>query len=90
MISFGIAALAAMFYFVGRPQFAFWLIVLSIISGLGAVLRSIADPVWYMQKRVEAGLDPGNGIGELVFHKAILIGILSIAAWWLGRAAGYF
>jgi hypothetical protein len=41
----------------------------------------MADPTWYMMKRVEAGLAPGNGLSGLIATKIITTIILVVAAW---------
>ena len=94
MIDIGIAVVGAIFYFNGQYGLALLLILLAIISGLGAVVRSIANPNWYIQKRMQAGLDvnafsPGKGIGSLIVTKAIVIAILTWAAWYIATKAGY-
>ena len=94
MIDVGIAVVGAIFYFTGQYGLALILILLAIISGVGAVLRSIANPDWYRQKRMQAGLDvdvfnSGKGIGSLIVTKAIVIAILIWAAWHIATKAGY-
>ena len=90
MITVGVAVLAAVFYFTGSFVSAFWLIVLAILSGLGAVARAVIDPGWYLQKRVEAGLDPQLDLKGLLLTKGILIVVLVGLAWHIGSRAGYF
>jgi hypothetical protein len=94
MIDVGIVVVGAIFYFTGHYNLALILILLAIISGVGAVVRSIASPDWYFQKRIQSGLDvdffdPGKGIGSLIVTKAIIIAVLTWAAWHIATKAGY-
>ncbi|MFB6458638.1 hypothetical protein [Bradyrhizobium tunisiense] len=88
-MDFMLAAIAAFCYFVGKYSWAFWIVIFAIASGLLAVVRSIADPTWYMSKRMNAGLEPGVGLSGLIIVKIITTGILGAVAWWLARLAGY-
>jgi hypothetical protein len=94
MIDVGIAVVGAIFYFTGQYGLALILILLAIISGVGAAGMSIANPDWYRQKRMQAGLDvdvfnSGKGIGSLIVTKAIVIAILIWAAWHIASKSGY-
>jgi hypothetical protein len=94
MIDVGIAVVGAIFYFTGQFGLALVLILLAIISGAGAVVRSIANPDWYFQKRMQAGLDvdvfnSGKSFRSLIVTKAIVIAILIWAAWHIATKAGY-
>jgi hypothetical protein len=95
MISLAIAATGGFMWLTGQYEKAFWFVVLSIISGLGAVVMSIANPDWYASKRMQAGLEidffnPSKGIGGLIVTKIITTAILAWCAWKLGQLAGYF
>ena len=95
MISLAIAAAGGLMWFNGQYEKAFMLVVLSIISGLGAVVMALANPDWYQQKRMQAGLEidffnSSKGIGGLIFTKVITTAILAWCAWRLGQLAGYF
>lgn len=95
MISFAIAATGGMFWLTGHYEKAFWFVVLSIISGLGAVVMALVNPSWYQQKRLEAGLEidffnSSKGVGQLIVTKIITTAILAWCAWKLGTLAGYF
>lgn len=94
MIDIGIAVLGGIFYFTGQYGLALILIVLAIISGAGAALMSIANPDWYVQKKINAGLEvdmfnPRKGIASLVVTKVIVIAALLAAAWHIANKAGY-
>ena len=43
--------------FSGQYVLAFWFVMLSIISGLGAVAKAIANPDWYAEGRARAVLE---------------------------------
>jgi hypothetical protein len=95
MISFAIAATGGMFWLTGHYEKAFWFVVLSIISGLGAVVMALANPDWYQQKRSQAGLEidffnSSKGVGGLILTKIVTTAILGWCAWKLGQLAGYF
>jgi hypothetical protein len=94
MIDLGIAALGGILYLSGQYGLALALIVLSIISGAGAVLMALANPDWYSNKRRQAGLEtdfvnPRKGIGGLILTKAITIAILIWVARHIAAKAGY-
>jgi len=86
-----IVAGVALFLF-GKYGLAFWLIVLSIISGAGAAIMAVANPAWYFEKRLRAGLevDVFNNIRSLVITKVVIIVPMLFLAWYLGGKAGYF
>lgn len=94
MIDLGIAALGGVLYLSGQYGLALALIVLSIISGAGAVLMALANPDWYRDKRSQAGLETDffnarKGIGGLILTKAITIAILIWVARHIAEKAGY-
>jgi len=94
MIDVGIAAVGGILYLSGQYGLALALIVLSIISGAGAVLMALANPDWYSNKRSQAGLEtdflnPQKGIGGLILTKAITIAILIWVAWHIAEKAGF-
>jgi hypothetical protein len=94
MLSFGIAAFGFFLYLTGQYVSAFWLIVLSILSGLLAVSKAVVDPDWYANERMKAGLDvdifnPRKGIVSLIVTKIILMSALLYVAWMFAKKAGY-
>jgi hypothetical protein len=94
MIYLGFIISTGWAYFKGSYDWTLLLVMLSIISGVGAVVMAIAKPDWYFNKRLEAGLDvdfsnPRKGIGGLVIVKAIAIPFLLWAAWHIAGKAGY-
>jgi hypothetical protein len=94
VIDFGLAAIGGVLYFLGLYNFALLLIALAIVSGAGAIVKSIANPDWYAQQRMQAGLDvdfinPGRGIASLIATKVLVITILLWAAWRIATKAGY-
>ena len=94
MVTIGMMLLVAILYFTGQYSLSFWLIVLSILNGVFAVVKAIANPNWYASERMKAGLDvnpfnPGKGIFSLIVTKVILIVILIFFAWKIGEKAGY-
>lgn len=94
MIDLGIAAVGGIMYLSGQYGLALALIVLSIISGAGAVLMALANPDWYSNKRSQAGLEidffnARRGIGSLILTKAITIAILIWVARHIAEKAGY-
>jgi len=94
MIDLGIAAAGGVMYLNGQYGLALTLIVLSIISGAGAVIMALVNPDWYSNKRSQAGLEtdflnPGKGIGGLILTKAITIAILIWVARHIAEKAGY-
>jgi hypothetical protein len=95
MISLAIAATGGVMWLTGQYEKAFWFVVLSIISGLGAVVMSIANPDWYASRRMQAGLEvdfinPSKGIRSLIITKIVTTAILAWFAWKLGQLCGYF
>ena len=90
MITIGIAVLAGGLYFLGKFSWAFWIIVFAILNGGFAAVRATIDPDWYNRGRVQAGLEPVDGLSELYLHKGILIAALVLVAWHVGDKAGYF
>lgn len=84
-----LAVIAALCYFTGYYSWAFWIVLFAIINGLIAVGKAIVDPTWYMTKRMEADLDPGNGLSGLITMKIIATIVLGAVAWWLAGLAGY-
>ena len=95
MIDIGIAVVGGVLFLLGQYKLAFWLIVLAIISGLGAVVKAVINPSWYAEKREEAGLETdffnlSKHIASLIVTKAIVVLVLAFIAWYLGAKAGYF
>jgi hypothetical protein len=95
MISLGVAIIGGVLWLAGQYVLAFWFVVFAITSGLGAVVKAIANPDWYAEGRSRAGLDtdffnPSKGIGSLIVTKIFTTAILGWCAWKLGRLAGYF
>lgn len=55
---------------------------------------SVANPDWYVQKKINAGLDvdlsnPRKDIASLVVTKIVIIAALLAAAWHIAGKAGY-
>jgi hypothetical protein len=95
LIDIALVVVGGILFLLGKYELAFWLIVLAIISGLGAAAHAIVNPRWYRRKRMEAGLDfdlfdPWKGIVSLVITKAIILVPLTFIAYYLGRRAGLF
>ena len=95
MIDIGIAVVGGVLFLLGQYELAFWLIVLAIICGLGAVVKAVTNPSWYAEKRDEAGLETNffnlsEHIASLIVTKAIVVLVLAFIAWYLGAKAGYF
>lgn len=88
-MDFVIAALAAVCYLMGKYNWAFWILIAAIANGWLAVLKSKADPSWYIVKRMEAGLDPSFDLKGLITVKVIQTIVLGAIAWWLAGLAGY-
>ncbi|MHA6687711.1 hypothetical protein [Mesorhizobium sp. A556] len=76
-------------YFLGHYAIAFWLTIFAIANGALAVAKTISNPSWYIQKRVEAGLDPVLDIKGLLLAKAVIVVPLCIVAFYLAGPAGY-
>jgi hypothetical protein len=94
MIDIGIAVLGGILYFSGQYGRALFLIVLAIISGVGAVVIALVNPDWHFQKRILSGLEVDifnsrKGIASLLITKAIIIGALTWIAWHIAQKAGY-
>ena len=85
----GLAAIAAVSYFFGISDWAFWLVVAAIVSGLLDVLESIVKLSWYIERGLQAGLY-FNDIRSLILTKLVATAIFGCAASWLGFRAGYF
>lgn len=85
--------LAGFFYVLGEYTLSFWISAFGIVNHAGAAVRAVVNPDWYIRKRLEANLPVdlfNSGIRGLLVAKAIMIGILSWAAWRAGIQAGYF
>jgi hypothetical protein len=85
--------LVGFLYVIGEYQLSFWVCTFRIINNAGAAVKAVVNPDWYTRKRAEANLPFdlfNSGIRELLIVKAIMIGVLSWAAWRAGRLAGYF
>ena len=76
-------------YFMSAYKIAFWVTLFAILNGLLAVGKTISDPTWYIQKKVDAGLEPELDIKFLIIMKAVLIVPLCFFAWYLAGLAGY-
>ena len=84
---------AGFFSVIGEYKLAFWISTFEILNHAGAAVRAVLDPDWYLRKRVEANLPVdflNSGIKGLLVIKAIMIVVLSWAAWRAGTRAGYF
>jgi hypothetical protein len=95
MIDGGLIFAGVALYLFGNYTIAFWLIVLSIISGAGAAIKAVANPGWYLENRARAGLevnivDPSSDIRSLVITKVVIILPMIFLAYFLGGKAGYF
>jgi hypothetical protein len=84
---------AGFFSVIGEYKLAFWISAFGILNHAGAAVRAVFDPDWYLRKRIEANLPLdllNSGIKGLLTVKAIMIVVLSWAAWRAGTRAGYF
>jgi hypothetical protein len=84
---------AGFFSVIGEYKLAFWISAFGIVNHAGAAARAVVNPDWYFRKRIEANLPFDlfdSGVRQLLVIKAIMIGILSWAAWRAGSKAGYF
>lgn len=84
---------AGFLYVIGEYKLAFWISAFGVVNHAGAAMRAVLDPDWYLHKRMEANLpidSLSSGIRSLLVIKAIMIGLLSWAAWRAGAHAGYF
>ena len=84
---------AGFFYVIGEYKLTFWISAFGIVNHAGAAVRAVVNPDWYIRKRMEANLPVdlfNSGIRSLLMIKAIMIGVLSWAAWRAGVQAGYF
>jgi hypothetical protein len=86
----GLAAIAAAAYFFGIFDWAFWLVVAAIVSGLLDVIESIVKLSWCIERGLQAGLYFNNDIRSLILTKLVATAIFGCAASWLGFRAGYF
>jgi hypothetical protein len=77
-------------YLFGAYKIAFWVAVFAIANGFLAILRTVAQPEWYIRKRIEAGLDPVLDIKGLLVAKAVVLVPLCVAVWYFGGRAGYW
>lgn len=94
MIDLSIAAVGGILYLAGQYGLALALIILSIISGAGAVLMALVNPNWYREKRSQAGLevdlfDARKGIGALIATKIITLAALLWVAKYIAEKGGY-
>ena len=85
----GLAAIAAASYFFGISDWAFWLVVAAIVSGLLDALESIVRLSWCIERGLQAGLY-FNDIRSFILTKLVVTAIFGCAACWLGFRAGYF
>ena len=84
---------AGFFYVIGEYKLAFWVSVFGIVNHTGAAVRAVINPDWYFRKRMKANLSVdllNSGVTNLLIIKAIMVGVLSWAAWRAGMQAGYF
>ena len=84
---------AGFFSVIGEYKLSFWISAFGILNHAGAAVRAFLNPEWYMRKRIEANLPVdffSSGIKSLFVIKAIMIVVLSWAAWRSGTRAGYF
>lgn len=84
---------AGFFSAIGEYKLAFWISIFGIVNHAGAAVRAVFDLDWYVRKRIEANLPLdllNSGIKGLLAVKAIMIVLLSWAAWRAGARAGYF
>lgn len=88
MISVGIFLIVAVAYWIGRPDIAFWVIILGLLSGLLGVIKAVTNRDWYEAQAIEAGVKPSYAM--LFGTKIIIFAILLGAAWFTGAAANYF
>jgi hypothetical protein len=103
MISLGIIFLAGGTYLLGWYTVAFWIIALGIGLALFQIVEAIVNPERYWAQRQAAGDESASPLarGEkgpasrsfvpsLLVDKGILIFILGLGAWHVGKLAGYF
>ena len=64
--------------------------LLLFLNGFLALLRSIKDPQWYIQKRVAAGLDAAYDIRGMIIAKMLTLPMIALLAYWMGAKANYF
>jgi hypothetical protein len=84
---------AGFFSVIGEYKLAIWISAFGILNHAGAAARAVLNPDWYVRKRIEANLPfdlLNSGIKSLLAVKAIMIVVLSWAAWRAGTRAGYF
>src|SRR3954462_6230309 len=84
---------AGFLYVIGEYKLAFWISAFGIVNHAGAAVRAVVNPDWYFRKRLEANLPIdlfNSGIRQFLLAKAIMIGVLSWAAWRAGLKVGYF
>ena len=94
MIDIGIAVVGGVFYFTGQYGLALLLILAAIVSSAGAALMAVANPDWYFNRRIQAGLDVDifnrrKGIASMLVTKTIIVAVLVWAAWHVAGKAGY-
>ena len=84
---------AGFFSVIGEYKLAFWISIFGILNHAGAAVRAVLNPEWYVRKRIEANLPIdllNSGVRGLLVIKAVMIVVLSWAAWRAGTRAGYF
>ncbi len=92
MITIGIVAGVAIFYFLHWYSWAFWILVFAIVNGLLGTIRAVIDPDWYFHKTMAADVEwnfIGSNYTGLFVNKAIVLAILLPLAWYMGTLAGY-
>jgi hypothetical protein len=88
LITFGLVAAAAIFYWLDWFNWAFWISAVAICSGVLDTIRAIINPSSYFASAHMAGAEP-NYTMLLVIKAAVLL-ILILLAWYMGSLAGYF
>ena len=86
----GLAAIAAVSYFFGISDWAFWLVVAAIVSGLLDVLEAIVKLSWCIERGLQADLYFNYDIRGVILTKLVATAVFGCAASWLGFRAGYF
>jgi len=98
MLSLGILSCTFIAYWFGHYEAAFWITVLCMANGALAALAALANPNWYLERRMAALPDEGitsaidlrDQIRHFVITKVAITAVGTVAAWYFGRLAGYF
>lgn len=88
MISIGLLLIVAGAYWFGRPDIAFWVVILGLVNGVLGLVMAVLSREWYEQKAYAAGVEPNYSM--LFGTKIIAFAVLVWAAWFTGSAANYF